>query len=384
MDLTTESGFGAVTNDSTTISPSTDAGIQIQSWKHIQDGFYLAGIIITPAVLIIGVFGNTMAVLTVSSRSFADLTSRYILTALACSDTTLILMQPFNKMFVLKLFGFDARASSAGGCKFFFWLFRTAKMTSSWLIVILCFERFVAVVFPLKAKTIINRTSILALIVSDYAVIGTYNSLWTFSSIIQNGVCKPDVVFPDTKRKYRNFLLAALSLYSFIPMLIMIIITPVIVTKLLQKKRKMQKSLRMSRSETKHSSKEIRASIVLIGIVAAFIVLVLPVTTVFIFAFWQNVSAFDTNTMGFFIYREIAQILELLNYSINFFLYIMCSETFRKRALYLIRRPFRTRNKVGPTTTASETVSSVAPFQTATGGKSVSVTADRTLPQVEN
>lgn len=381
MVLTTESGLGYVTNDSTTMSPNTDADIQSQSWKHIQDGFYLAGIIITPTVLIIGVFGNTMAILTVSSRSFADLTSRYILTALACSDTTLILMQPFNKMFVQELFGFDARASSPGGCKFFFWLFRTAKMTSSWLIVILCFERFVAVVFPLKAKIIINRTSILALIACDYAVIGTYNSFWTFSSIIQNGVCKPDVVFPDTKRKYRNFLLAGLSLYSFIPMLIMIIITPVIVTKLLQKKRKMQKNLR---SETKQSSKEIRASIVLIVIVVAFIVLVLPVSMVFIFAAWQNVSAFDTNTMDFFIYREISQILELLNYSINFFLYIMCSETFRQRALYLLRRPFRTKNKVGPNTTASETVSSVAPFQTAAGGKSVGVTAERSLTRVWN
>lgn len=381
MVLTTESGLGYVTNDSTTMSPNTDADIQSQSWKHIQDGFYLAGIIITPTVLIIGVFGNTMAIMTVSSRSFADLTSRYILTALACSDTTLILMQPFNKMFVQELFGFDARASSPGGCKFFFWLFRTAKMTSSWLIVILCFERFVAVVFPLKAKIIINRTSILALIACDYAVIGTYNSFWTFSSIIQNGVCKPDVVFPDTKRKYRNFLLAGLSLYSFIPMLIMIIITPVIVTKLLQKKRKMQKNLR---SETKQSSKEIRASIVLIVIVVAFIVLVLPVSMVFIFAAWQNVSAFDTNTMDFFIYREISQILELLNYSINFFLYIMCSETFRQRALYLLRRPFWTKNKVGPTTTASETVSSVAPFQTAAGGKSVGVTAERSLTRVGN
>ena len=335
-----------LTTQASSLSPASD-------WSYIQDNFYVAGYVVTPTILLVGLFGNTMTILTVSSKSFSDLTSRLILIALAISDTTLIALQPFNKLFVRKLIGYDVRALSAGGCKFFFWLFRTAKMTSSWLIVILCFERFVAVVFPLKTRSIINKTTILVLIVSDYVIVGIFNGVWAFSSIIEDGICKPDVVYPDTKLKYRNYLLAGLSLYSFIPMLAMIIFTPIIVWKLLQKWKKRQFTQQNGKRTSKKDAKELRASLVLVVVVAAFIVFVLPITIVFCLAYWQSVSAFETNTLGFFVFRELAQILEQLNYSINFFLYIMCSDMFRRRTLQILRRPCKG-SKVSPSGGASD------------------------------
>lgn len=346
-------------------TPESNNSLQDLDWLHIQDGFYIAGYVITPIVLIIGVFGNTMTILTVSSKSFSDLTSRYILIALALSDTTLIVLQPFNKLFVRDLFGFDVRAYSDGGCKFFFWLFRTSKMTSSWLIVILCFERFIAVVFPLKARKIVNKKSILALIFLDYFVIGTYNGFWSFSSVVENGVCKPDAVFPDTIIKYRNFMVMGTSLYTFIPMTVMVILTPIIVWKLI-KKRKRRQTIQLDGGRvSKKDLKEVKASLVLIGIVVAFIVLVLPIAIMFFIAFWQSVSAFETNTLSFFIYREVAQHLELVNYSVNFFMYIMCSDTFRKKALQILRCPCN-HTKVAPGVTTSDNNTSSNQMATST------------------
>lgn len=316
-------------------------------WRHIQDGFYVAGYIITPTILIIGVFGNTMTLLTVTSKSFANLTSRYILVALALSDTMLIVLQPLNKLFVRDLIGFDIRAYSDNGCKLFFWLFRTSKMTSSWLIVIMCFERFVAVVFPLQTKKIINKKIILLLILSDYLVIGTYNALWSFSSLIEDGICKPDVVFPDTKIKYRDFLVTGISLFTFIPMTFMGFFTPVIIWKLIKKRQKRRTTQRMGGKVSSKDSKEIKASVVLVAVVAAFTFLVLPIAVMFYIAFWRSFSAFEVNDLPFFICREVAQILEQVNYSINFFLYILCSEMFRKKALQLLQGPFQ-RNKISP------------------------------------
>ena len=306
-----------------------------------------------PTVLIVGVFGNSMTILTMSSKSLSDLTSRYILIALACSDTMLIILQPFNKLFVRNLFGSDARAISDDGCKIFFWLFRTSKMTSSWLIVILCFERFVAVVFPLKAKRILNKKTILMMIFCDYFVIGTYNAFWSFSSLIENGICKPDVVFPDTKHKYRDFLVLGASLVSFIPMTIIMFFTPFIVWKLVQKRQKRQSTQHAGGRSSKNDSREIRASLVLIAVVAAFLLLACPIAIMFNIAFFQNVSIFEVNDLVFFVCREIAQILEQLNYSINFFLYVMCSETFRKRALQLLKCP-RKRSTIKPSTTNTD------------------------------
>lgn len=314
----------------TTIRPlSFDPG-----FLQLQRNFYIAGYVITPLLLAIGLFGNCVTVVTMASQSFNNMTSRYILIALALSDTMLILTQPFNKLFVRKMIGYDVRALSDFGCKAFFHIFKTGKMTSSWLIVILCFERFIAVVFPFRVKTIITKKSILALIALDYVFISTYNAVWTFSSIVVAGTCKPDVTYPETKEKYRNFLLAGSSFYSLIPMLIMAILTPVIVGTLLKHRNKRKA---MTSHGTPADTESIRISAMLIGVVAAYITFILPITVVHNLAFWKNFSAFDTNTPQFFVLREVAQILEQLNYSTNFILYAVCSCKFRSKAMEILR-----------------------------------------------
>lgn len=313
----------------TTLSPPKP------SFAELQNNFYVASYILTPIFLAIGLFGNAVTIITMASKSFSNMTSRYILIALACSDTTLLLTQPFNKLFLRKLIGYDVRAISDIGCKAFFHIFKTGKMTSSWLIVILCFERFIAVVFPFKTKSIITKTSILTMIALDYIFMITYNGVWTFSSIIVDGTCKPDVTYPETKEKYRDFLLAGSSFYSLIPMVIMAILTPIIVVKLLIQRSK-RKKLAGGAAGEKADKETVRISVMLIGIVVAYVALVLPITIVHNLAFWRNVSAFDVNTRGFFILREMAQILEQLNYSINFFLYVLCSAKFRERVLQIL------------------------------------------------
>ena len=253
------------------------------------------------------------------SKQFQNLTSRYILICLALSDTTLLLTQPFNKIFLRNVLGYDVRALSDASCKIFFHIFKTAKMTSSWLIVLLCFERFVAVVFPLKTKSIITKKIIFSLIALDYVFIGTYNAVWTFSSIVVNGVCKPDVTYPETKQKYRDFLLAGSSFYSLIPMLIMTILTPIIVTKLIMQRKK-RRELSSGSGASRKDAETIRISAMLVGVVVAYIVFILPITVVHNLAFWKGVSAFDTNTYDFFVLREVAQMLEqLITLPISFF-----------------------------------------------------------------
>lgn len=334
VNLTTET-FNSSTSPDTTTEPELPSS---QGFAQLQNNFYVASYIMTPLLLVFGLFGNGVTIFTMASKSFSKMTSRYILIALAMSDTTLLLTQPFNKLFLRKLIGYDVRALSDFGCKLFFHIFKTGKMTSSWLIVILCFERFIAVVFPFKTKTIITKKIIIALIVIDYLFIGTYNAVWTFSSIVVDGTCKPDVTYPETKEKYRDFLLAGSSFYSLIPMIIMTILTPTIVTKLLfQRRKRKELAGRSGAAAEKADSETIRISAMLIGVVVAYITLVLPITVVHNLAFWRNVSAFDVNTPEFFVLREVAQILEQLNYSINFVLYVMCSEKFRNRAFEILK-----------------------------------------------
>ena len=335
-------GFTEWTNlSATTHTPVYLGSATASDLENVQATLNVVGFIFTPTILIVGVFGNCMTILTMMSKSFSDLTSRYILIGLSLSDTTFLLLQPFNKMFIIQLIGLDTRALSRGGCKLFFWLFKTSKMTSSWLIVMLCFERFVAVIFPLKIKHILNKRNILVLVACVVSAIGVFNSMWSFASNVKDGTCQPDVMFPDTKLKYRNFLLMGTTIYSFVPITIILILTPTIVWKLIQKRRNRQRHVLQhgNNRATKKDSKEIRASLVIISVVVAFVILVCPIAMMFIISFWQNLAVFQANNVLFFVAREMTQLLEQINYSITFFLYIMCSDTFRRRALQILRRP---------------------------------------------
>ena len=93
-----------------------------------------------------------------------------------------------------------------------------------------------------------------------------------------------------------------------------------------------------TRKETSRNDADtIRISAMLICVVVAYIVFILPITVVHNLAFWKGVSAFDTNTFDFFVLREVARILEQLNYSTNFLLYVLCFTKFRERVFELLR-----------------------------------------------
>ena len=303
--------------------------------KEIQDAMFMFQYIALPFFLIIGLFGNIMTIATMASKQFRHLTSRYILIALAISDTTLLITQPFNKIWITNLFGMDIRAVfSDAGCKAFFHIFRTSKMTSSWLVVLVCFERFVAVVFPLKAKLIIKKRMIFPAIALNYLIIGTYNAVWTFSSAVVNGLCKPDL--PDPRHK--PFLIVGVTIYSFIPSAILLVFTPQIIYKISRQIR-VRRSMTVGKRQQASSRKEedmIRASVMVIAVMIAYIILVLPITIVHVYAAVSGISAFDVNSLGFFVFREVAQVLEQINYSINFFFYVLCSTIFRRRVFQLL------------------------------------------------
>ena len=310
-----------------------------QLLQNVKDAMFMFQYVTLPMFLVIGLFGNLMTIATMASRQFSNLTSRYILIALAISDTTLILTQPFNKIWVINLLGTDIRSAFANlGCKIFFHIFRTSKMTSSWLVVLVCFERFVAVVFPLKAKLILKKRIIFAAIALDYLIIGSYNAVWSFSSGIVNGLCKPDL--PSIEHKV--FVTIGCTIYSFIPSAILLVFTPQIMYSILNQVRLRRRftspktPLATTSSSSRRDEDMIRASIMVVCVMIAYIILVLPITIIHLYSAQIGVSAFDANSLGFFIFREIAQVLEQINYCINFFFYIMCSGRFRVRVFEIL------------------------------------------------
>ncbi|KAK3092528.1 hypothetical protein FSP39_004038 [Pinctada imbricata] len=332
-DVTEDGGnsTSATWSTPTTMSDDVDEGNSEQPYaiKILEQ----ISLVYFPVVLIVGIVGNFLTIVIMASPKFSKSTSRIYLIALALSDTTLILAQPFNLPSFIKLFGRDLKSLSDVGCKLYFIIRRSSKMTSSWFVVLLCIERFIAVWFPLKAKLICTSKVAVTSIALVYLTMISFTSSWSWASkISENGRCFPDVYNksnPAEVALFGRMLKAGSSIYSIIPMILLSIFSPLIIYKVSShSKKRLHMSTNVQTSKAAWESSKITT--MLLGIVAAYIILVLPITVLHNTAYELRLNAFANNAVGFEIFKKISQFLEQLNYSINFFLYVLTSQKFRR------------------------------------------------------
>ncbi|CAG2196574.1 unnamed protein product [Mytilus edulis] len=298
-------------------------------YDDILRGLEYIDIFLLPTCLILGVGGNFITFIVLNNKTFSNWTSKYFLVALSLSDNLLLLTQPFNKPVVMNLFGRDYRALSKVGCKLYFWFFKNGKMTSSWFVVLLCAERFVAVKYPFRVKSLFCKRNGLIAIAAVYIVQGVYNGAWSWAhNILEDGRCYPDGFNkndPEAAILFRNMLIAGCCLYSFVPIAIMVTLTPMIIASLQRRAKKRQEM-------TRNQGKDIvivKITTMLLSIVITYIVCVAPVTLLHLLSFFQGVKSFGNNPKPFLIFRNVSQILEQLNYTINFFVYVVANRRFR-------------------------------------------------------
>ena len=75
----------------------------------------------------------------------------------------------------------------------------------------------------------------------------------------------------------------------------------------------------------------------LIAINIAFMVLCLPISFAHLILHIQDRNIFEAKDLPTVIFREVAQVMEHMNYSINFFLYVLSSSTYRNKLLVVFR-----------------------------------------------
>ena len=288
-----------------------------------------------------------------NSNSFSKLSARVFLIALAFSDTAVILTQPLQKMFIIKFFGRDIRAISSFGCKLSIWFFRTGKMMSSWFVVCICVERFVAVVFPFKVKILFTKRRSYVIIAIIFLALGIINFLWSFSSnVLKNGICVSEAIDKTDPREvlhYRIMLSLGFSLLVVVPVSILLILTPVIIITL----RKQVLNRKNLTKQGKHDKQVLKATTMLISVIVAFVVMATPFGVFHVISFSKSKAIHEENTTLYEIGRGIAQILDQLNYTVNFFLYVLTSRQFRDAVVALFRSEQRHRPNISNETSNS-------------------------------
>ncbi|XP_064609591.1 cysteinyl leukotriene receptor 2-like [Liolophura sinensis] len=287
------------------------------------------GMVMEPIFFTTGVVGNSLTIRVLLGKDFRALPVSLTLVCLAISDMTITILHPFNRSFFRKLVGVDIRSINGDiGCKLFFWGWRSAKMTSSWFVVFVCIERFLVVWFPLKVKQISTRRNTLCGLLGIYITICSITGAWTFASGLKNGACVPDMKAKGFEEMTRVFLITGTMVYSGLPSALMITFTALIITKLFVSRRQRKK---LSTTVSNADTATLKITAMLIGITIAYILLVNPHAILHNIAFATGKDFFESTSPMIKTGREIAQVLEQINYSINFFMYILCSAQFRRR-----------------------------------------------------
>ena len=307
---------------------SSPLPISYDVWAYI-------GFVTAPLLFVVGIVGNIFTVIIMRDEEFKKNVTSYILIALALSDLIVNFMYPFNKQFVRTLIGRDIRALSTFGCHFFFSLWRTVKMSTSWLVVLISVERFIAVVYPFKAVKWIVKSRVLLAISTIYVILGIYNSYWSsVTDRIVGPYCLPNTRPAEALQLSYILILLGNVVYSPVPCVILFITTSIIVH-----------ALRTSHAKRKHLTSEqaqqqdntSRITGMLLGVCIAFLILVTPITIGHLLSIFAGINILFSTDPSVTIYRELAQLMEQTNHSINFFLYVVSSSEFRRVLWDLLR-----------------------------------------------
>ena len=261
-----------------------------------------------------------------TTRAYRNTAHGLYITTMAVADITFLLTQPLNRSFVHDLFGRDIRSYSVIGCKIYYFFLCWARPMSSLVIVLICFERFVVIWFPLKAKLFSSRRIAIIEVCGIFSLTCFVSGFSTLTVNIKNNVCMAVVLTPYNKHLSALCSIMGITIRTLIPTLMLLILTPPTVAKLFY-----QRHLRrqMCNGKTYQSDETFHVSFMLLSVAVAFCVLVTPFCLSYHGYLFVGTNIVSTSTPAMRILNEVRLICEQVNCVINFILYVLISRTFR-------------------------------------------------------
>ena len=288
-------------------------------------------------VTVLGLFGNIL-ILAVTFRSRAEAFKGHdvLITALALFDGIALVSTAVSLPSTIDIIGMDMRAISTTGCKVFMGVFQPSAISSFSIIVLICIERFIAVWFPFRAKQLLSPKIIyrcLGIVVGIVFIV--YATMAILNSETDDGICDPNF---DGKL-HSTVLNQKPNIGFYLPMLgtqlityfaILLILTPLILIKLyLQRVRRRQLNAALQDNAT------FQITVKLTSVVIAFLIFVaLPNGFTVPMGLGDRKQLINSDNRG--NPKQLISLLFLLNYSINFLLYIVFDPQFRTKALEII------------------------------------------------
>ncbi|XP_064609979.1 neuromedin-U receptor 1-like [Liolophura sinensis] len=293
---------------------------------------------LAPIFLIIGLLGNACVFLVLKTMQFQKKSTLLYFFLLALSDTVVLLVGlPYY--WILETFEINLRAQSNAGCKILMFLTYFSMHTSSWILVAVSIERFVIIKLPLKSSSIVtvkrSRYSATIIVVLLFFVDGYL----IFTQHVQDGSCGS---FPDDGFLYyfdeNVFVWVDFCLLSAIPAAIMATCNVSITLELRQSVKQQTMLTRSSQqSQPTHHGHISSLTRMLLAANIMFLFTTLPISVYFIVDTFLELKQKDPLVKARMdLAWSIVYLIQYLNYTTNFYIYVARGNRFRQAFWKLI------------------------------------------------
>ncbi|CAG5134544.1 unnamed protein product [Candidula unifasciata] len=283
--------------------------------------------------LVIGIPANILALLTI--LRFPRTTGTFYLTLLTIFDLMALVTKATDD--AMWTFNFFESIS----CKLIIMLTNFTRIYANWILVLICFERYITVLFPLKKNFYftMNRARLVAIIAA--VIIFLFCSVYLGIVIADGGCVGNDEVF------YKKWVYVTMVLYSYLPAVLLIILV-LLIWRGLKKIQKVREyifceeegtnSATLTQQGLQEQAKTERGiTMMLLFAAVTFVIMIVPICVVLAV---DSTGIAEQSIFGrvyFRLFYTIAGGLVTLTHAVNFFIYFLSTERFRGHFRQLFR-----------------------------------------------
>lgn len=294
------------------------------------------GVVLLLPVCILGIVGNALCLVVLCHQSSKTATI-YCLIGLAISDLMLL----FNG-FLFSIIVIYVNTNPIEGNNFRSILFPYFGMytsivsgrITSMLTMLISMERFVAVHFPMKAKTICSKKTTLIAIIVIYIVtiilFLPYPFKYQVVHTVKNNISYAIVARSEnlSERFCKCYGIALNALFRFLPVSLVVILNISIMCAIKTTSKK-RRSLRSQRKSHVHDAEQRKVTIMLLVVSLTFLICILPgAINSLLQTIWKEYSRFGRSKNLQQCFSYVTFFLEVLNSSVNFIIYMALSSRF--------------------------------------------------------
>ena len=287
----------------------------------------------TPVILLIGITGNVLSLLVMKSRRLRSKSYSHYLCSLAIFDSLVLLSKYIERLDSLLLaVGHTGVFCSFGdvACKIFNFTQHVCYLMSTWLVLCITLERFVAVFFPFKKVTLCKPRRALTVILSLFAFM-SYSQIFRLIVIEKTGpVCS------SAKKYLKIYIAMHIYLYQLVllfslPAVIILVCNMMILCKIMKLRRDVLKQ--GSQHAIRIYAKRHKTTCMLLVVSFCYMVTIFPLLLISIIV--HIVGSIYSRSQFMSLYFRLNKVLPFFeflsecNYGVNFFIYVLSGQSFR-------------------------------------------------------